>query len=156
VNGQPSQLVSATASAVDFVVPASATPGPASVSVRANGSEVASGQVAITAAGPGIFAAQPADPAQPSAVVNEDSSPNSASSPAAPGSIVTIEATGYDPAPKALIGGALAEVTGSNPDGALPGRWRISARVPDGVQGQVSLFVIAGGVASNGVTLWVR
>ena len=156
VNGQAARVVSSGASRVDFVVPAAVTPGPAVVSVQANGTEVASGRVTITAAGPGIFVAQPADPAQPGAVVNEDFSPNGPSSPAASGSIVQIQATGYDPAAQAFIGGVPAELTSSGPDVDLPGRWRINARVPDGVQGQVALFVISGGVASNGVTLWVR
>jgi uncharacterized protein (TIGR03437 family) len=156
VNGQAAQVVSASASLVDFVVPASATPGPAAISLQANGSEVASGQVTITAAGPGIFAAQPTDPAQPGSLLNEDSSPNSASSPAAQGSVVQIQATGYDPSEQVLIGGVPAGSLGGSPVAEFPGRWQINARIPDGVQGQVPLFVIAGGVASNGVTLWVR
>jgi uncharacterized protein (TIGR03437 family) len=156
VNGQAGQVVSASASQVDFVVPASATPGPAVISLQANGSEVASGQVTITAAGPGIFVSQPADPAQPGAVLNEDSSANSALSPAASGSSVQIQATGYASTTQAFIGGVPAELTTSMPDVDLPGRWRVNIRIPDGVQGQVPLFVIAGGVASNGVTLWVR
>jgi uncharacterized protein (TIGR03437 family) len=156
VNGQAAQVVSASASRVDFVVPASATPGLAVISVQANGREVSSGQVAITAAGPGIFVSQPADPAQPGAVLNEDSSANGPSSPAASGSIVQIQVTGYDSTAQAFIGGVPAELTSSAPDVDLPGRWRIGARIPAGVQGQVPLFVIAGGVPSNGVTLWVR
>jgi hypothetical protein len=40
------------------------------VPVRANGSEVATGQVTITPAGPGIFVSNSADPAQPGAVLN--------------------------------------------------------------------------------------
>jgi uncharacterized protein (TIGR03437 family) len=156
VNGQAGQVVSASASRVDFVVPASATPGPAVISVQANGSEVATGQVTITAAGPGIFVSQPADPAQPGAALNEDSSSNGPSSPAASGSIVQIQVTGYNSTAQAFIGGVPAELTSSGPDVELPGRWRVNIRVPDGVQGQVPVFVIAGGVASNGVTLWVR
>jgi uncharacterized protein (TIGR03437 family) len=156
VNGQGCQVVSASASRVDFVVPASVTPGSAVISVQANGSEVASGQVMITAASPGIFASQPTDPAQPGAALNEDSSVNGPSSRAASGSIVQIQATGYDSTAQPFIGGVPAELTSSGPDVDLPGRWRINVRVPDGIQGQVPLFVIAGGVASNGVTLWVR
>ena len=156
VNGQAVQVVSMSASRVDFVVPISAGLGPAVLSVQANGSELASGQFTITAAGPGIFVSDPADPSQPAVLLNEDSSANSAASPATPGSIVQFQVTGYDPAARVFLGGVPADITGSGPLVELPGRWQIQARLPQNITGQVALYIVAGGVPSNGVTLWVR
>ena len=39
----------------------------------------------------------------------------------------------------------------------LPGLWQINAQVPQSSStGQVPVFLIAGNLASNGVTLWIK
>jgi uncharacterized protein (TIGR03437 family) len=162
VNGQDGQVLAATESQVDFVIPAAVSPGPATISVRSGSSEVAAGQATITAAGPGIFVQQTTDPSQPGMVFNEDSNVNGSSARAAAGSVLQISATGYGPLDSSqtadvqvFLGGVPATVLSSGP-GQLPGLWQIDARVPDGLSGQVPLFIIAGNIASNGVTVWVQ
>ena len=163
VNGQNGKVVAASTSQVNFVVPPSATPGPAAISVRSAGSEVAGGQATITPTGPGIFVLQPADPTQPGAVLNQDSTVNSSSNPAAAGSILQIFATGYGPldssqqAPvQVYLGYQPANVLYSAPSAQYPGLWQINAQLPGGLSGQLPLYIIAGNIASNGVTVWAH
>jgi len=163
VNGQAGTMVATTQSQVNFVVPPSVSPGPVTISVRSGGSEVVSGQATITATGPGIFVLQPGDPSQQGAVLNQDSSVNSSSNPAASGSVLQIFATGHGPldasqqAPvQAYLEGMPAGVLYSAPAAQYPGLWQINVQVPGGLSGQVSLYLIAGTIASNGVTVWVQ
>jgi uncharacterized protein (TIGR03437 family) len=165
VNGQPGRVIGASAAQVNFVVPPSTKTGPAAISIRAAGREIAQGHATITAAGPGLFVLQlqPADPSQPGAVLNQDSSVNGPSATAGAGSIIQIFATGYGPldtsgaAPvQVMIAGEPAEVLYSAPTPQLPALWQINARVPATARGQVSLYLVAGSTASNAVTVLVR
>jgi uncharacterized protein (TIGR03437 family) len=163
VAGIAAQIVSATATQVNIVVPESTAVGNVSISVRAGGREVAVGQAAITSAAPGLFVLT-TDPWQPGAVENQDFSVDSASNPAAVGSIVSIYATGAGPvngsgnAPVSVFfGDQPAEVVASVPLAEYPGLWQINARVPAlPMMGQIPVFAIAGGLASNAVTVAVR
>jgi uncharacterized protein (TIGR03437 family) len=161
VNDEGARIVSAAASQVNFLMPASLAPGAATLSVRASGVELANGRFSISPSGPGIFVLNGADPSQPGQVANEDGSINSVTHPAKAGSVVAISATGSGPldssgsAPvQVWIGGVPATVQFSGPAG--PGRWLINAQVPAGVGGQAAVFVVAGGLASNAVTVWVQ
>jgi uncharacterized protein (TIGR03437 family) len=162
VNGEAAKITGASVSQLNFVVPASLLPGRLEVSVRGEGGELARGTASITAAAPGIFPVQAADPSQPGAVLNQDSTLNSVSNAAAQGSIVQIFATGHGPVDAAgrtavavYFGDRPAEVVFSGP--VAPGLWQINARVPQlGVSGQVPVWVIAGAMASNAVTVRVR
>jgi uncharacterized protein (TIGR03437 family) len=163
VNGQSSRVISAGPSQINFVVPPSVSPGRATVSVRSGSNEIAVGQASITAAGPGLFVAQGTDPSQPGAILNQDSSFNTATNRAAKNSVLQIFATGYGPldssgraAVQVFAGGVPAEIQFSGPIPQFVGLWQINARLPDGVSGQVPLFVVAGNIASNGVTVWVQ
>ncbi len=71
------------------------TPGPATVSVRARGVELACGNVNVTATGPAIFTFQPTNPSQPAVLQNQDYSVNSQANPAEMGSVLQVYATGY-------------------------------------------------------------
>ncbi len=162
VGGIAGQVIAATTSQVNFVVPASAPLGNASISVRAGGTELAGGQATITAAGPGIFVVS-ADPSQPGAVENQDFSLNTGANPAAAGSLVSVYATGNGPADSSgsvpvsvFFGDVPAEVVASVPLTQYPGLWQINARVPQGIAGQTPLFVIAQNLASNAVTIAVK
>jgi uncharacterized protein (TIGR03437 family) len=163
VNGQPGRIVSAAASQINFVLPASLSPGPAAISVRAKGAEVANGQATITTAGPGIFVTVAGDGSQPGAVLNQNSTANDNTHPAARGSVLQIFATGFGPldsssrAPvEVYFGDMPAEVLFSAPIPQYPGLWQINARVPDGATGQVPVYLIAESLASNAVTVWVQ
>jgi uncharacterized protein (TIGR03437 family) len=163
VGGQTAKLLGAAPSQVYFLVPASVPIGPAAISLRAGGAEVASGQVTLTAAGPGIFVMNRADGSQPGAVLNQDNSINSASTPAAKGSTIQIFATGYGvldasgAAPvQVMIGDTQAPVLYSAPVPQDPGLWRIQAQLPGNAVGQVPVYILAGNLASNAVTIWIR
>jgi uncharacterized protein (TIGR03437 family) len=162
VAGQTAQVVSASLSQVNVVIPAGAAAGTATISVRSMGSELASGAATITAAGPGIFVVG-ADPSQPGAIENQDGSVNGSSNPAKAGSVVQIFATGAGQpdssgnAPVSVYFGDIpAQVQASVVLTQYPGLWQINAVVPAGVTGQVPLHVGAQNVASNGVTLYVQ
>jgi uncharacterized protein (TIGR03437 family) len=157
VAGVAAQIVAANASQVNFIVPDSVAPGSVTVSVRAAGQELAAGEATLTATGPGIFVSQPGDPAQPGAVENQDNSLNGSLNPATKGSVVQIYATGYGPGSsqvQVFFADTPAQVMYSGLVG--PGLWQINAQVPDGASGQVPVFIIAGNIASNAVTVWVQ
>jgi len=161
VNGQQASILAAAATQVNFLVPPGAAVGPATFSVRTGGAELAAGQAVITAAGPGIFVLRPFDPAQPGAVLNQDSNVNDASNAAAAGSILQIFATGHGPLDasqsadvQVIAGGEVAQVRFSGE--VAPGLWQINAQLPADLTGQVPVCVIAGNTASNPVTVWVK
>lgn len=157
VGGAASQVLAGNASQVSFIVPQTVVPGPAVISIRAAGNEIASGIATITPAGPGIFVLQATDPQQPGAVENQDSSINNASNPTAPGAVIQIFATGYggDGLPAQVYFGDIpAEVLFSGPIGL--GLWQINTRVPTGFSGKTPIFLATGGLASNAVTVQVR
>ena len=157
VSGTDARILTANPGQVNFVVPESVMPGPAVISVRAAANEIAAGTATITAAGPGIFVLQPADAVQPGAVENQDYSVNGASQPAAANTVVQIFATGYggDALPvEVFFFDTPAEVLYSGLVG--PGLWQIDARVPSGLSGRTPVFLIAGGLASNGVTVAIQ
>lgn len=167
VNGAPGQVLTASGSQVNFVAPEEAAPGPATVSIQVGGTEIARGQVTVTAASPGVFVLQPLDPTQPGAVENEDFTVNSSGNPATKGSVVQIFATGapygsggLDSTQQVpvdvLIGETPATVLYSAAVPQLPGLWQINAQVPQAISGEAALFLIAGHTASNGVTIWVK
>jgi uncharacterized protein (TIGR03437 family) len=47
-----------------------------------------------------------------------------------------------------------AQITYSGP--VAPGLWQINAQVPATASGQLPVFVVAGGIPSNAVTVWVH
>jgi uncharacterized protein (TIGR03437 family) len=157
VGGVAGSISSASASQVNFVVPASAALGLTTVSVLAAGQTLATGQVTLTAASPGIFVLNAADPTQPGAVENQDYSVNSPQNPAARGAAISIYATGYGAGAQVYFGDTPATVLYSAPVSGVPGLWQINVQVPSGVTaGILPLFVIAGNVASNAVTVAVK
>lgn len=156
IAGAPAQVLSAAGSQVNFIVPPDAVTGTQSVSVTAAGQPLASGAVAISPSGPGLFILQPANPEQPGAVENQDYSVNSPSTPAEGGSVLQIYATGYSAASpvQVFFGDIPAQVLYSGIVG--PGLWLIDASVPTGLSGIYPVFVLAGGFSSNAVTAAAR
>jgi uncharacterized protein (TIGR03437 family) len=159
VNGLAGDLFGANTTQANFLIPATIAPGLATISVRAGGVELARGQATITGAGPGIFVLQGIDPTQPGAVENQDYSVNSGSNPAAPGSVVQIFATGdgqFASSAQVYFGDQPAQVLFSEDLVQYPGLWQVNAVVPPTVSGQVPIFLTAGNLASNGVTIWLH
>jgi uncharacterized protein (TIGR03437 family) len=163
MNGASARLVSAAPSQVNFIVPESVAPGRAAVAVLASGAELATGQVTVASAAPGVLVLNPADASQPGAIENQDNSVNSASVRAARGSVIQIYATGNGPldqsgaAPVAvMVNNVPAQVLYSAPVPGTPGLWLIDAQLPPSVTGQVPLYLIAGNLASNPATVWIQ
>ncbi len=157
VSGTASQVLAASATQVNFIVPETVPPGTAAISVKAGGNEIASGTFTVSASGPGIFVLQPADPQQPGAIENQDFSVNDATHPAAPGTAIQIFATGFggDALPvQVFFGDIPAQMLYSGPAG--PGLWQINAMVPNGLSGHTPVFVISSGLPSNAVTITVQ
>ena len=157
VGGAAAQVLSASTSQVNFVVPPSAPPGVQEVSVTAGGQPVATGKVTISAAGPGVFVLQPANPQQPGAVLNQDNSVNSPLNSAAAGSVVQIFATGYGGAAlpaQVFFGDLPGQILFSGT--VAPGLWQINAEVPAGPAGIYPIFIVAGGSTSNAVTMAIQ
>jgi uncharacterized protein (TIGR03437 family) len=161
MGGASGQILSAGAVQVNFIVPASLAMGPATVSVRTGGVELAAGRVTVTSSAPGLFIFRPTDPGQPGAVENQDFYVNTQTNPAAAGSVVQIFATGYGPldaSGSAPVGVYIAEtpvqVLFSGP--VAPGLWQINAQVPSDISGQASLYLVSENMASNAVTIWVK
>jgi uncharacterized protein (TIGR03437 family) len=155
VGGVPSDIVSAAPSQVNVFLPTTLLPGTQDILVRARGAEVAVGQFTVSTCGPGLFVLNPADPGQPGAVENQDYSVNSAINPARAGSALVIFATGYCAAStQVYLAGVPAQVLFSGP--IAPGLLQINAVVPAGISGQVPVFVAAGGMTSNAVTVYVQ
>jgi uncharacterized protein (TIGR03437 family) len=70
---------------------------------------------------------------------------------------VQIFGTGYGGQPvTAYFAEKAGETIFSGAQQEFPGMWQINARLPAGVTGQVSVFLVSDLQASNGVTLWVK
>jgi len=159
VNGVAGPIVAASVSQVNFIVPASISPGNATISVLAAGLQLAQGQASISAVGPGIFVLDGDNPSQPGAVENQDYSVNSSSNPAARGSVVQIFATGYGQlagSPQVFFSDTAAQILYSGETAQYPGLWQINAVAPSSLTGQVPIFVIGGNLTSNAVTISIQ
>jgi uncharacterized protein (TIGR03437 family) len=159
VNGVVGQLLGANSTQATFVIPPSVQPGNVTISVRAGGVELGSGQATISAVSPAIFVVNGTDPSEPGAVENQDYSLNTSAAPAAPGSILQIYATGYGPAgaaPQVYFADTPAQVAYSAPLTQYAGLWLIDAVVPSRISGQIPVFVSAGSAVSNAVTAFVH
>ena len=176
-NGIPAPILYTSTGQVSAVVPFATPIGP-SVQVVAEYQSQSSAPVAVTvaAAAPALFTLDSSGTGQAQAS-NQDGSTNSASTPAAAGSVVSLFGTGGGPtSPReadgllvasqdiltltisVTIGGQPASVqyAGSSP-GNVAGAMRIDVQIPDGVAGSALPVVVqVGGVSSQpGVTIAV-
>ena len=159
-NETPARLVAVAPNQINLQVPSGIAPGTANLRVLLQGVEVLSTIVPIASSSPGVFLADLSRGDQPGAILNQDSSLNSAAVRARRGDLIQIFATGAGPAPpRVFIATETAEVVYSGLTPEFPGLWQINVRVPDApsVAKQVPVFVIGDdGAVSNGVTLWVE
>lgn len=160
----PAQLISASASQVNAIVPYDvAGRSTLKVQVSYNGSAM-SWTLPVATAAPGIFTLDSSG-AGPAAVLNQDNSINSPSNPAAPGSVLQIFATGIN-VPNSggpisvSVGGVDAAIQYAGPaPAAIAGLYQINAVVPAGVAPGVAvpLQFAAGSLQSQGgVTIAVK
>jgi uncharacterized protein (TIGR03437 family) len=182
-DGVESPLIFASSGQIDAIVPASASADQIEVQVQYQGQASASFPVALAPTAVGIFSADCSGTGQAN-VQNEDGSANSPDNPAAPGSTVTLWATGlgqsstsglYPPAEpsvaavslpraalpvRAQIGGQTAEVVyaGSAP-GLVDGVIQVTLRIPAATQtgAAIPLLLHVGNSTSQpGITLAIQ
>jgi uncharacterized protein (TIGR03437 family) len=148
-NGAVARILYASATQVAAVVPAIGLGSSAQIVVQYAGQSTSPYILSVAPAAPGIFTADSSGGGQALAT-NQDGSANSAARPAAPGSRITLFATGtgVPTLPLTLtIGGMAATVLSSSE--VSGGVLQVVALVPDGVHGIASPVVLtAGGTAS--------
>jgi uncharacterized protein (TIGR03437 family) len=168
-NGVAAPLIYASSGAIAAIVPfeiAGSTRATVEVSYYGQPSAVQTYNVAPCA--PGIFTADSSGSGE-GAILNEDASPNTASNPARPGSVIAVYATGGGLANStdatggilqaanplaasttATIGGRPATIVyAGDAPGEVAGMVQFNIQVPPGVAGTVPVVVTAGGVSSQ-------
>jgi trimeric autotransporter adhesin len=179
-DGKPGPLIYASPTQLNVMVPYEIASEASTTISLAYGSVASTAwSVPVTPSVPGIFTIA-GDGVGPGAVLNQDNSVNSASNPAAQGSVVQIYATGEGQTSPpgvtgsvtqlsaktplltvtATIGGvdALVQYAGSAPD-SVAGLLQVNATVPQGIApgSAVPITVSIGGVPSqSGVTIAVK
>jgi len=149
--------------------------GSVNISVVHNGVTSANVPVSVAASAPGLFSAN-ASGSGPGAIYNQDLTPNSASNPAAAGTIVVLFGTGEGQTNPAGVDGMINTTTFPSPvlpvtvtiggqpaqilyDGAIPGQvaglLQINARVPVGLASGPQPVVVTIGTASSQANLTV-
>ena len=176
VNGVAAPLLYVSPTQINFQVPLEISGSTAQMVVVSNGVQGPTTVVGLTRETPGIFTIPETGTG---AVLNEDSTLNSAGNPARAGSVVQIFATGLgavsplvpagQPAaisplsetvttPVVLIGGIPAEVSYSGLAPGTVGVYQINARIPASVPASaaVPVQIQMGAAASNAVTIAVE
>ena len=171
-DGLPAPLIYASAGQTAAVAPFGLA-GRTSTQLRVEYQGTLSNAVtlAVAAAAPGIFTADQSGTGQ-GAIRNQDGSVNSASNPAAAGSVISIYGTGggqtnppgadgqLAPGTGELVqpvtvqmGGIAAEVQYAGPaPGLIQGVMQVNARIPPGVSGETTVVVAVGDAAGPPVT----
>jgi uncharacterized protein (TIGR03437 family) len=157
-DGKPATLFYTSATQINALAPVSlAANSTATVSIVVNGAAIAGSAVPVVAAAPGIFTISGAT--GQAAATNQDGSLNSASHPAARGSVVSLYATGEGPGKSAAtltIAGYNAPLLYAGPAPGFDGLMQLNAQIPCGFlpPGIQSVVLSIGGVSSQpGVTL---
>jgi uncharacterized protein (TIGR03437 family) len=161
----------------NFLVPRNTPEGRVPFKVTLSGMTIYEGAIQIFPVSPGLISINPADETKPGAVLNQDSTLNTETNPAAPGQVIQIFGVGADfaelpedgaPAPadrliatstpaQAYVSVAEATVQFSGLAPNLVNAWQLNVIVPDMpfVNGQVTLQAELSGVKTNLVTIWV-
>jgi uncharacterized protein (TIGR03437 family) len=177
VNNVAAPLHHVNSGQINFQVPASTPAGRVPIRVVNNGTEVATGTMDVLDAAPGLFFIT-TDPQQQGSVQNQDFSDNGEQRPAIRGQVLILYATGQGPltspipdgagapseppaqtttAPKVFISVDEAAVEFSGMAPGFAGLWQINVRIPNKsyITGQVPIFVVKDGIASNTISVWV-
>ncbi len=161
-NGIPATLLYVGNDQVSAIVPNGvANQTEAQVVVERNGVPSGTLTIPVAAGAPGLFTARATGTGQVAAL-NEDLSMNSASNPAAQGSIMALFGTGAGSPVSSLsvtIDGRAAKVLYAGPTGdSVAGVIQVNVQLPDGVHsGAVPVVLrVGGGVSQPGVTLAVQ
>jgi len=178
VDGRPAGLYAVFPTQINFMTPLDTPAGPdaapVEIVIESEGVMVARTSLLMRDVSPAIFALDAANAFRPGAVLNQDSSVNSADNPARPGEVLQIFGMGQG---SKLISPAevLPPITSVTPvvwfrtwpseaqasalPTGLPGMWQINAAVPEDAElagGPTPITVTADGVQSNSVTVWIE
>ncbi len=174
-NGVAAPILSASSLAITAIVPFEvAGSSQATVQVSYNGQTSASETVNVVPAAPGIFTENSSGSGQ-ALVLNQDSTQNSTSNPAAPGSVIVLYATGggatnpadttgsvaQGTAPLAAIGSTTATVGGKpaqvlyagDAPGEVAGMVQFNLQLPKGASGTVPVVVTVDGSSSQSTAM---
>jgi uncharacterized protein (TIGR03437 family) len=149
-DGVPARLLYAEADQINAVAPSSLTgAGALRIETYRGGRLTGAAQVNRAVAAPALFGA----------VVNQDGSLNSASSPAARGQSALFYGTGAgSETVRLLVSGMQAEIVEVTSAPGIPGLIQIKARIPSGFvpPGLSRAQLIAGGAASPEIEVWLK
>jgi uncharacterized protein (TIGR03437 family) len=167
VDGKAVPLFYVSAGQANFQVPKATAAGQSLLQVQVNGKTVGQGPLTVTETAPGIFA-----------VLNQDGSENNGESPAHPGEVLQIFATGLgtvspgvddgnaapvgtlsptSTSPNVLLGGQQLQVQFSGLAPGLAGVYQVNALIPARFSGGNGVpLVLANGLFSNEYPLSVR
>jgi len=159
-NGTPATLFYSGTTQINALAPASLS-ATTTVAVAVNGTTVAQSLMPVAAAAPGFFTSTGSGTGQ-AAAVNQDGSLNSATNPAARGSIISLYGTGQGSTIGSVtltIGGYQAPVLYAGAAPGFPGLMQINAQIPGGFlpPGVQPVLLSIGGAASQaGVTIAIQ
>lgn len=160
-DGQPVTIFYTGANQINALAPIQFSSGASTeVSIAVNGLKIADWNSPVAAAAPGIFTS--ANGTGQAAANNQDGSTNSASNPAARGSVITLYATGQGDgsAPVSLtIGNYPAQLLYAGPAPGFPGLMQINALIPGGFLGpgiQPVVLAVGNAASQRGVTIAIQ
>ena len=160
-DGRPATLFYVGANQINALAPAQfIADSSTEISVIVNGLTIADWKSPVAAAAPGIFTS--GNGTGPAAANNQDGSINSASNPAARGSIISLYATGQGNGSGAVsltIGSYPAQLLYAGPAPGFPGLMQINAQVPGGFLGpgiQPVVLNVGTAASQTGVTIVLK
>jgi uncharacterized protein (TIGR03437 family) len=158
--GKPATVFYTSATQINALAPVGlATNSTATISIVVDSAPIAGSAVPVVPAAPGIFTISGAT--GQAAATNQDGSLNSASNPAARGSVVSLYATGQGSSQNGVtltIAGYNAPLLYAGPAPGFPGLMQINAQIPCGFlpPGTQPVALSVGGVSSQeGVTMTI-
>ena len=175
VDSVPAPVYFVSANQINCLVPYAVAPGVRPVQVKTAASSF-TGVVKVLSAAPGVFVQDTAAPPK-GAILNQNNSLNSSSSPARRGEVIQIFGTGpgavsaapgdgapvsqlvtTKSTPQVFIGGIEATVQFSGLTSGQTGLWQVNAVIPNQtfLTGRVPVQVFIDGVDSNEVTVVVQ
>jgi trimeric autotransporter adhesin len=159
-DGKPATVFYTSATQINALAPVSlATDSTVTISIVVDSAAIAGSAVPVVPAAPGIFTSSGA--IGQAAATNQDGSLNSASNPAARGSVVSLYATGQGSSQNVVtltIAGYNAPLLYAGPAPGFPGLMQINAQIPCGFlpPGIQPVVLSVGGVSSQeGATLTI-